>query len=270
MTTTINADTSTGGAIITGDSSGQLALQAAGVTGLTLNSSSAIGVGSSPSFGTANQVLQSNGSAAAPSWVAAGSGFSQAQVFTTSGSFTVPASGKFKVTIIGGGGSGAVSGSGITGSGSGAGGGTVIKWFTGATPSATATVTIGAGGAGVSSIGIGNAGGNSTFVLSGFTTLTASGGAAGLGGGNGPSAGGSAAGGDINSRGQNGSPNVSADDDVNKVVGFAGSTLLGFGRVDMRNINSTGVAGEFGAGSCGRFNSNSTGAGGGGICIVES
>ena len=74
MTTTINADTATGGAIITGDASGQLALQAAGVTGLTLNSSSAIGVGSSPSFGSANQVLQSNGSAAAPSWVAAGGG----------------------------------------------------------------------------------------------------------------------------------------------------------------------------------------------------
>lgn len=271
MTTILNADTLVGGAVITGDASGQLALQAAGVTGLTLNSSSAIGVGSSPSFGSANQVLQSNGSAAAPSWVAAGGGFSQAQVFAASGSFTVPASGKFKVTIIGGGGSGACTASGLTGPGSGAGAGTVIKWFTGATPAATATVTIGAGGASKATTGAGNAGGNSTFVLSGFTTLTASGGAGGLIAGDGPSAGGSAAGGDINSRGQNGSPNVNADDSATTlVVGFAGSTLLGFGRVDMRNLNSTGVAGEYGAGSCGRYNSNASGAGGTGICIVES
>jgi hypothetical protein len=35
MTTTINADTSTGGAIITGDASGELALQSAGTTALT-------------------------------------------------------------------------------------------------------------------------------------------------------------------------------------------------------------------------------------------
>ena len=36
MTTFINADTATGGAIITGDASGELALQAAGVTKLTV------------------------------------------------------------------------------------------------------------------------------------------------------------------------------------------------------------------------------------------
>lgn len=41
MTTTINADTVTGGAIITGDASGQLGLQAAGTTVLTLNSTNA-------------------------------------------------------------------------------------------------------------------------------------------------------------------------------------------------------------------------------------
>jgi hypothetical protein len=38
MTTTINADTSTGGAIITGDASGSLALQSAGTTALTATS----------------------------------------------------------------------------------------------------------------------------------------------------------------------------------------------------------------------------------------
>lgn len=38
MTTTINADTATGGAIITGDASGALALQGAGNTGITISS----------------------------------------------------------------------------------------------------------------------------------------------------------------------------------------------------------------------------------------
>jgi len=39
MTTTINADTVVGGAVVTGDASGQLGLQAAGVTKLTVSSS---------------------------------------------------------------------------------------------------------------------------------------------------------------------------------------------------------------------------------------
>jgi len=72
MTTTINADTVSGGAIITGDASGILGLQAGGNTGLTLNSSRAVGVGATPSFGTAGQVLTSAGSAAAPTWGSAG------------------------------------------------------------------------------------------------------------------------------------------------------------------------------------------------------
>ena len=268
---TIAAGTTSGTALVsTGNTDGTLQLQVNGTTpSITLAANGAIGVGSSPSYGSANQVLQSNGSSAAPSWVAAGSGFSQAQIFTSSGSFTVPASGKFKVTIIGGGGSGACSSSGTVGPGSGAGGGTVIKWFTGATPSATATVTIGAGGTGKSSAGAGNAGGDSTFDLSGFSTLTASGGAGGLGAGGGASAGGSAVNGDINSRGQNGTPNIYANGEGNPQVGFGGSTLLAFGRLEMVNLNSTGVAGIYGAGSCGRFNNNTSGAGGAGICIVE-
>ena len=72
MATTINADTIVGGAIITGDTSGILSLQTAGVTGLTLNASQALGVGSSPSYGSSGQALISNGSSAAPSWGTAG------------------------------------------------------------------------------------------------------------------------------------------------------------------------------------------------------
>ena len=68
MTTTINADNITGGAVVTGDASGILGLQAAGNTGLTLNSSRAIGVGATPSFGLAGQALVSQGASAAPIW----------------------------------------------------------------------------------------------------------------------------------------------------------------------------------------------------------
>lgn len=74
MAVTINADTVVGGAIVTSDASGVLALQAAGNTGLTLNSSRAVGVGASPSFGSSGQVLTSAGSGAAPTWAAPSSG----------------------------------------------------------------------------------------------------------------------------------------------------------------------------------------------------
>lgn len=95
MTTTINADTVVGGAVVTADASGQLGLQAAGVTKLTVSSSgvtlaSALpiasggtnatatptagavpyGTGSAYAFtsaGTSGQVLTSNG-ASAPTW----------------------------------------------------------------------------------------------------------------------------------------------------------------------------------------------------------
>jgi len=101
MATILNADTVVGGAIVTGDASGELALQAAGVTKLTVASSgvtlaSALPVASGgtnstatptaggavygtgtayaiTSAGTSGQVLQSNG-ASAPTWVTPSSG----------------------------------------------------------------------------------------------------------------------------------------------------------------------------------------------------
>ena len=70
MTTLINADTVVGGAIITGDASGSLGLQAAGVTKLTVNSSgvtlaSALpvasgGTGVTTSTGSGNNVLSTS------------------------------------------------------------------------------------------------------------------------------------------------------------------------------------------------------------------
>jgi hypothetical protein len=72
MPATINADngvvSGSAGVKTTADTSGVLALQSNGTTGLTLNTSLAIGVGSGNSRGTSGQVLTSAGSGAAPTW----------------------------------------------------------------------------------------------------------------------------------------------------------------------------------------------------------
>lgn len=84
MPATINADngvvSGSAGVKTTADTSGVLALQSNGVTGLTLNTSLALGVGSGNSTGTTGQVLTSAGSGAAPTWANAASG---AQGFVT-------------------------------------------------------------------------------------------------------------------------------------------------------------------------------------------
>lgn len=87
MTTTLNADTVVGGAVVTGDASGVLALQAAGNTGLTLNSSRAIGIGASSDYGNTGQLLTSAGSAAAPTWLVQGT---TGQILTSAGSGAAP------------------------------------------------------------------------------------------------------------------------------------------------------------------------------------
>lgn len=70
MPSTINASNgSISGLISTGDASGDLQLQVNnGTPAVTLNTSGAIGVGSSPSYGTSGQVLTSSGSGSAPTW----------------------------------------------------------------------------------------------------------------------------------------------------------------------------------------------------------
>lgn len=209
---------------------------------------------------------------------AAGGGFSQAQVFTSSGTFTVPSSGKFKVTIIGGGGGGP---RGPTSAYAGQGGGsagTVIKWYTGATAGATATVTIGSGGAGATVDNTaGSNGGNSTFALSGFTTLTAGGGAGGYQSIPPVKNNGTASGGDININGQNGmGPALRSDGGGNALAAtLGGSTPLGLGAAWNYNANVTvstnypasGYGAGGGSGS-GVWSTNG-GAGTNGICIVE-
>ena len=72
MATTINASTS--GLIETSDGTAVLDLQTGGTTALRVNATQAIGVGSTPSFGSAGQFLTSQGSAASPTWTSGGTG----------------------------------------------------------------------------------------------------------------------------------------------------------------------------------------------------
>ncbi len=86
MPTNINADNGVvsgiAGLKTSADNSGVLALQSNGTTALTVSTTLALGVGSTPSYGTAGQVLTSAGSGAPPTWSSAG-GSSQ---WTTTGS----------------------------------------------------------------------------------------------------------------------------------------------------------------------------------------
>ena len=124
------------------------------------------------------------------------------QVFTASGTFTVPSGvTKISAVCIGGGGSGsAPGGGGFAGRGGGGGG---LRWSSNisVTPGESLTITVGAGGAGVS--GLFNVGGASNIKRSATTLLEATGGgyadggagttiSGNIGGGNG-GAGGSAA-----------------------------------------------------------------------------
>jgi len=88
------------------------------------------------------------------------SGFSNMQVFTSSGTFTVPAGvTKVKVTVVGGGGGGSAMNYGAAGAG-----GTAIRIISGLTPGGTVAVTVGGGGAGGNLAGsAGGTGGTSSF-----------------------------------------------------------------------------------------------------------
>ena len=182
------------------------------------------------SAGTSGQVLTSAGSGAAPTWTSPAGGFAAMQVFTSSGTFTIP-SGKttVKVTVVGAGG----------------------------------------GGGGANSDGswvAGSSGGNSS-ISSGtqtITTVTANGGggaaatpAGGLGG--------TASSGDINLTGNGaGSPgNQQAD---NGVPAGGGSIFGGgaSGRTTGSNGNGNNGTNYGGGGSGGLYRGLNTAGGGGG------
>lgn len=138
----------------------------------------------------------------------------QGQVFTSSGTFTIPTGvTAIKATVLGGGGGGGgcnVSNEDGSGGGMGGGGGGAIEFYTGLTPGATLAVTVGAGGnqatsGGTSSLASGN---------QSIATVSATGGGGGANGNPGLSGsngnGGSGSGGDINATGQAGGDNNSS------------------------------------------------------------
>lgn len=228
-----------------GTNNGSLAVTAGGA--LYTDGSKVVNVGA----GTSGQVLTSQG-ASAPIWQTASGGFANMQVFTSSGTFTVPAGiTKVKVTVVGGGGNGA----GATANGGYAGGGAggaAIKVVSGLTPASTVSVTVG-GIAGTSSFG-------AHCSATGGTSAPTNGTDASY-------AGGSGSGGNINF---NGEPGVSS---LGSAAGGAGgSSILGTGG-NFRAANQNGwPAVGYGAGGGGTFRTAGSltgGAGSSGIVIVE-
>ena len=86
---TIAAGTTSGTALVnTGDTTGNLVLQVNGTTtSVTLSTTGAIGVGSSPSYGSSGQFLTSNGSGAAPTWTSPPAAGSNIYLATNFGGF---------------------------------------------------------------------------------------------------------------------------------------------------------------------------------------
>lgn len=155
-------------------------------------------------------------------------GFSSSQVFTSTGTFTVPSGKtKFLVRQVGGGGSsGSIGGAGATASGGGAG--AYAEKLIDLTGVTSVSVTIGAGGVAPSSgTNDGNDGGSTAF----GSYMTTTGGKAGLHTG-GASLGGTATGGDINITGQGGAQGYSifaSASTTTGISGYGGASFFGSG-----------------------------------------
>lgn len=190
-----------------------------------------------------------------------------AQVFTSSGTFTVPASiSGAKVTVVGAGGGGGYGINGVIGGQGGGAGGTAIKWLTGLTPGSTITVTVGTGGIG----GLYPSNGGYSSIASGtqsITTITANGGYKGwsLGTPN-PTggAGGSATGGDLNLGG-------AAADNQGPNGGSVGASSIfgGGGSAQGGDVPTATVGAAPGAGGGGGNSEGVGAAGANGIVIFE-
>lgn len=175
--------------------------------------------------GSSGELLSSDGDGSFSFIPPAAGGFSNMEVFTSTGTWTNPGSiTKVKVTVIGGGGQGggptAPSPSGSPGSlsGGGGGGGTAIEVIT--IPTSPVPVTVGAGGPG--------AGGTSSF----DTYCSATGGSQGStttpGGGPG-GGGGVGSGGSLNIGGADGSPGAITNPATKARGGTGGPSFMGGG-----------------------------------------
>lgn len=188
----------------------------------------------------------------------------QGQVFTSSGTFTVPSGiTAVKVTVVGGGGGGGASSGGCSsGAGGGGGGaGTSIRYVTGLTPGGTVSVTVGA--AGTAGAGAGGAGGASSFGA--FATGNGgSGGGTGFAGGTGAAgANGTATTGDINLTGYRTSSNSRGGGQAYFLSqAFDGTSAVQAG-------TAGGGYGAGGSGSSSNVGTINGGAGAPGIVVVE-
>ena len=222
-------------------STGELAIQSAGVNAMTINTSQNISIPNSLTVvGTATFSGAVVGINTIPSM----------QVFTTSGTFTIPANTtRVRVTVVGGGGGGSVGGTydvqgcpiiNLSYGGNGGGsGGTAVEVISGLTPGNTVTVTIGAGG-------VLNSGTGGTSSFGAFCSAT---GAAGGTGGTG-------VGGTLNIVG---------------ATGGAGGGSSG-GPVTSQVVQGTGapsVLGKYGSGGNGGSGGTGSTAGAAGVVIVE-
>lgn len=213
--------------------------------------------------GTANQTLQMNAGATAPTWVtvAAASGILVGtQVFTSSGTYTPTASATKAIAIVtggGAGGSGCSTSAGSTGGGGGAGG-TTIAYITSL---GTLTATIGAAGtggaAGTNSGGAGGATSLGTITANGGSGSGGTSSAAGIGGA-------ATATGTLGTAGGDGSKGAA--------FGNGGSSFWGGGGSANSGTAAGISANAFGAGGGGASNSGTTPAAGGsgaaGVIIV--
>jgi len=255
-TTARTITASTGITVSNGDGvAGNPTITNSGVTSIVA------GTGISISGGTGAVTVNASG----------GGGFSNMQVFASSGTFTIPTGiTKVKVTVVGGGGGGgSATGSGCcpgpTIAAGGGGGGAAIEIVSGLTPGNTVSVTVGGGG------GAASAGGTSSF----GAFCSATGGAGGASQNNNTQAagtsGGIGSGGDLNIRGGPGcAPNYGG---LNNLTGTSGgnSILGGGGQAGLNNGGTAG--GAYGGGGAGAAKQGGGTVGGSsgaaGVVIVE-
>lgn len=197
--------------------------------------------------------------------VNASAGGINSQVFTSSGTFTIPSGvTKLKMTIVGGGGNG--RGGSAYVNGGGGGGGAAIKYLAGITPGNTLTVTVGAA-AGTSSVASGT---------QSITTVSATGGStptvdttAGIGG--------VGSNGDLNLKGSGGgsgmvSIDISPCGSAYAMSGNGGSSIFGGGAPNRSDAGAGSAGGNYGGGGSGSQGLGGTasgGAGAAGVVLIE-
>lgn len=189
------------------------------------------------------------------------------QIFTTSGTFTVPTGvTQVSAVVVGGGGGGAGSdGDRNEGNTGGGGGGLAYGTFT-VTPGESLTVTVGAAGAAAPSGGDGGAGGTTTIARGVTTLLSGGGGQGGLERSTAARAGG-ASGGTERDGGGTGGSSGSATDDNSGSGGGGAAGYSGNGGAGGSNGGS-GSAGSGGGGAGGNSATTGTADGGGGVGLL--